>query len=171
MSVWLSASPVWSLISNLKWNSQTSVWCFSLLSQKWTVLWIRISIKLKGRIRICIKLKGRIRIRIKVISWIRIRINLQMTSQNVWNMSLFWHFFKVLIWAFIWKLGSGSASTRMVGYGSKWQAEARSGSASRWKEGSGSEPMWKVRSGSASMCCGSATLVDQDLDPRIHVSD
>jgi hypothetical protein len=25
-----------------------------------------------------------------------IRINLQMTSQNVWNMSLFEHFFKVL---------------------------------------------------------------------------
>ncbi len=45
-----------------------------------------------------------VRIRIKVISWIRIRIliNLQMTSQNVWNltmeycMSLFEHFFKVL---------------------------------------------------------------------------
>jgi hypothetical protein len=32
--------------------------------------------------------------RIKTISWIR--INLQMTSQNVWNMSLFEHFFKVL---------------------------------------------------------------------------
>ncbi len=28
---------------------------------------------------------------------IRIRINLQITSQNVWNMSLFEHFFKVLI--------------------------------------------------------------------------
>jgi hypothetical protein len=27
---------------------------------------------------------------------IRIRINLQMTSQNVWNVSLFEHFFKVL---------------------------------------------------------------------------
>jgi hypothetical protein len=27
---------------------------------------------------------------------IRIRINLQMTSLNVWNMSLFEHFFKVL---------------------------------------------------------------------------
>jgi hypothetical protein len=34
------------------------------------------------------------RLRIKVISWIR--INLQMTSQNVWNMSLFKHFLKVL---------------------------------------------------------------------------
>ncbi len=34
--------------------------------------------------------KIRIRIRIKVISWIR--INLQMTSQNVWNMSLFEQF-------------------------------------------------------------------------------
>ncbi len=40
--------------------------------------------------------EGRSRIHIKVISWIRIRINLQMTSQNVWNMSLFEHFFKVL---------------------------------------------------------------------------
>jgi hypothetical protein len=29
-------------------------------------------------------------------SWIRIRINFQMTSQNVRNMSLFEHFFKVL---------------------------------------------------------------------------
>ncbi len=50
-----------------------------------------------------IKLKGRIRIRIKVISWIRIRkrINLQMASQNVWNMSLFEHFFKVL--SLYWK--------------------------------------------------------------------
>jgi hypothetical protein len=44
----------------------------------------------------------RTRIRIKVISWIQIRIciNLQMTSQNVWNMeyrmSLYEHFFKGL---------------------------------------------------------------------------
>ncbi len=37
-----------------------------------------------------------IRIHIKVISWIRnpIRINLQMTRQNVWNMSLFELFFR-----------------------------------------------------------------------------
>ncbi len=49
-------------------------------------IWIRIRIKVKGMIRI--------RIRIKVIRWIR--INLQMTSQNVWKMSLFEHFFKVL---------------------------------------------------------------------------
>jgi hypothetical protein len=48
------------------------------------------------RIRIRIKLKGRICIRIKVIIWIRIHIKLQMTSQNVWNMSLFEYFFKVL---------------------------------------------------------------------------
>jgi hypothetical protein len=36
-------------------------------------------------------------VRIRVISCIRIRmrINLQITSQNVWNMSLFEHFFKV----------------------------------------------------------------------------
>jgi hypothetical protein len=41
----------------------------------------------------------KIRIRIKVISWIwngnGIRINLQMKSQNVWNMSLFSHFSRV----------------------------------------------------------------------------
>jgi hypothetical protein len=40
----------------------------------------------------------KIRIHIKVISWIpnriRVRINLRMTSQNVWNMSLFYHFFQ-----------------------------------------------------------------------------
>jgi hypothetical protein len=33
----------------------------------------------------------KIRIRIKVKSWIRIRIYLKMTSQNVWNLSLFEH--------------------------------------------------------------------------------
>jgi hypothetical protein len=53
---------------------------------------------LRMRIRISawifIKLKGRIRIRIKVKSWIRIRINLKMTRRNVWNVSLFEHFFK-----------------------------------------------------------------------------
>ncbi len=59
------------------------------------------------------QIKIQIRIRIKAISWIRnrirIRINLQMTSQNVRNMSLFEHFFKG--WAFIiWKLGFGSGS-------------------------------------------------------------
>jgi hypothetical protein len=37
-----------------------------------------------------------IRIHIKVISWIRIRINFQITSQNVWNMSLFEHLLNVL---------------------------------------------------------------------------
>ncbi len=54
------------------------------------VLWIWIRTKLKGRIWM----------RIKVISWVRIRIripiNLQMTSQNVWNTSLFEPFFKGL---------------------------------------------------------------------------
>jgi hypothetical protein len=42
------------------------------------------------------QIKIRIRIHIKVTSWIRnrIRINLQMTSQNVWIMSLFYHFFQ-----------------------------------------------------------------------------
>ncbi len=43
-----------------------------------------------------IKVKGRIRIRIKVTSRIRIRISLQIRNQNVWNMSLFEHFFKGL---------------------------------------------------------------------------
>ncbi len=49
-------------------------------------------------IRIKLKVRILIRIRIKMISWIRIRIciNFQMTSQNVWSMSLFEHFFKVL---------------------------------------------------------------------------
>ncbi len=49
------------------------------------------------------------------------RIFLQMTSQNVWNMSLYEHF---EVWVFIWKLGSGSGS-------GSW-------SASGWKVGSGS---------------------------------
>jgi hypothetical protein len=48
--------------------------------------WIQIE---KGRIRI--------RIHIEVICWIRIRINLQMTSQYVWNMSLFEHFFNKVL--------------------------------------------------------------------------
>ncbi len=69
-----------------------------------SLLWIRIRIIF------------RIRILIKVISWIRIRINLQITSQNVWNMSLFR--------AFIWELGSGSRS------GSGWKVVSGSVSAS-----------------------------------------
>jgi hypothetical protein len=62
------------------------------------------------------QLKIRIRIRI------RIRINLQMTRQQVWNMSLFEHCFKGLslyLEARIWiririrvKVGSGSASNK-----------------------------------------------------------
>jgi len=40
---------------------------------------------------------GRIRISIRVINWIRIRISLQMTSQSIWNMILFEHFFKFFI--------------------------------------------------------------------------
>ncbi len=86
-----------------------------------TVLWIRI----------------RIRIRIKVISWIRICINLQMTSQNVWNMSLFEHLNTFSrFWTCIW-LGSWSRSVSASA--SKWQAGTGSGSESKW--------------------CGSATLV------------
>jgi hypothetical protein len=42
------------------------------------------------------EIKIKIRIRIKVLSWIQNRINLQMTSQNVWNMRLFEHFFNGL---------------------------------------------------------------------------
>jgi hypothetical protein len=68
------------------------------------LLWFRIRIKLKVRIWIRIRIKVVSWIRIKVIGWIRIRINLQMTSRNVRNMSLFEHFF------FIKKLGYGSAS-------------------------------------------------------------
>ncbi len=43
----------------------------------------------------------------EVICWIwnRIHINLQIISQNVWNMSLFEHFLRV--WSFIWKIWSG----------------------------------------------------------------
>ncbi len=59
------------------------------------------------KIRICIRIC--IKIRIKVISWsrsrIQIRIILEMTSQNVWNMSLFSR-----VGAFIQKLGSESGS-------------------------------------------------------------
>ncbi len=86
------------------------------------VLWIRIPIRIQIRvelhhfgnldlhphqikirpwIRIWIRLWICIWIRIKVRCWIRnrirIRINLQKTSQNVWNMSLFEHLFKGLI--------------------------------------------------------------------------
>ncbi len=46
--------------------------------------------------QINIRIQIRIRIRIKVINWIRIRISFQMTSQIVWNMKLFEHFFKGL---------------------------------------------------------------------------
>ncbi len=64
-------------------------------SMLWTRIWIRI--KLKGRTRIRIRINARswirICIRIKVISWFRIRINLQMTSLNVWKMSLLENFF------------------------------------------------------------------------------
>ncbi len=62
----------------------------SLADYSWykAVLWMRI-----WWIRIKLKVRIRIRIRIKVISRIRIRIrtNLQMTSQNIWNMRLFEH--------------------------------------------------------------------------------
>ncbi len=64
----------------------------------------------------------------KFISWIWIRINLHMSSQNVWNMSLFEHFSKGFI--LFLKPGSGSKS------------------ASGWKVGSGSTS--RFTSGSAS---------------------
>ncbi len=53
-------------------------------------------IKIRIRIRIHIKVIVWIWVHIKVVDWIRIRINLQMTSKNVWNISLFEHFFKGL---------------------------------------------------------------------------
>ncbi len=76
------------------------------------VLWIRIRIKLKGRIRI------RIQIRINAISWSRIRINMQMTSQNVWKLRLFEHFFKVLSLYSRACPGSGTAAKRKAASGS-----------------------------------------------------
>jgi hypothetical protein len=71
---------------------------FSLYSRKRPFNQTIITNQRCGSARVRIKLKGRIRIRIKVISWIwiRVRINLQMTSQSVWDKSLFEHFFKVL---------------------------------------------------------------------------
>ncbi len=119
------------------------------------------------RIRQGLKLKGRIRIWINAISWIRIRIHisLQMTSQNVWQMSLFKHFFKVEPF---WKLGSRSASKWKERSGSawKWQAGSGSGSASKWRAGSGSGSAWKWRagSGSASRWCGSTELACLNLE-------
>ncbi len=113
---------------------------------------IRMRIKGKGwiRIRVPIKVASRIRIQIRILVTsriqIRIRINLQMTSQNVLNMSLFEHFSS--FWAFIWKLGSESAS--------KWQAGSRSGSASKWQAGSQSGSAWKWQAGSGS-ASGSAS--------------
>ncbi len=74
------------------------LWCLA------PVLQIRIRIDpLQTESRI------RVRIRIMVISWIRIRINLQITSKNVWSMSLFEHFFKVLSF-YLEASPSGSAS-------------------------------------------------------------
>ncbi len=73
-----------------------------------------ICIKLKGRTRIRISINARswirICIHIKVISWFQIRINLQMTSLNVWKMSLLENF--IFFWAFIW---SHLSETRKYG--------------------------------------------------------
>ncbi len=71
---------------------------FTYLIKKWVNIFLNLNKQCcgSGSAWIRIKLKGRIRIPIKVICWIRIQINFQMTSQNVWNMSLFEHFFKVL---------------------------------------------------------------------------
>jgi hypothetical protein len=52
------------------------------------VLWIWMRLRIIMDPHHIVKLKVRI--------WIRIRINLQMTSENVWNMSLFEQFFSVL---------------------------------------------------------------------------
>jgi hypothetical protein len=69
-----------------------------------------------GTAWIRIKLKGWIRIRIKVISWtlIWIRINLQMTSQNVRNMSIYENFFEVFNHSLEARIRSGSASASRI---------------------------------------------------------
>ncbi len=89
-----------TLIASLHWFiGVKGVKIVNFLGQLcYSVLWIRICIKLKDRIRnrihISIKVTSWIRIHIKVICRIRIRIDLQMTSQIVWNMSLFKYFFQ-----------------------------------------------------------------------------
>jgi hypothetical protein len=84
------------------------------------------------------QIKIRIRIRIKI------SINLQMTSQTVWNMSLFEHFFKGL------SLGSGS------GFGTASGWKVGSGSASASNKNPDLDPLQEF--GSASTWCGSTTL-------------
>jgi hypothetical protein len=92
------------------------------------VSWIRI------RIRIKVISWIRFRIRIKVISWIRILIILKMTSKNVWKMSLFEHFFKVLsLYLEVW-IRIRNRTKEKVGFASgcasalKWQAGSASAS-------------------------------------------
>jgi hypothetical protein len=65
-----------------------------------------------------------------VISWIRIRINLQMTSQNVCDMSLILHFFKgysLNLAARIWVRIHISVKSRIC-----IKLKSESGSASGW---------------------------------------
>jgi hypothetical protein len=52
-------------------------------------IWIRIRIKVKGRIQIRIKVTSRIRIRVKVTSRIRIRINVLRIRNNGWYLVAF----------------------------------------------------------------------------------
>ncbi len=91
-----------------------------------------------------------IRINIKVISWLRIRINIEMTSQTVWNMSLFEPFFKVLSLYLKARIRIRIRIKVKVGLGS--------GSASKWQSGSGSASKWKVGSGSATLATGYSTI-------------
>jgi hypothetical protein len=55
-------------------------------------VWIRMGTKVKSLLRICIRSKVISRIQNRILN----HINLQMTSQNVWIMSLIDHFFKGL---------------------------------------------------------------------------
>jgi hypothetical protein len=93
----VSVQPVYSGIHNhnstkivhpMKWVIQQKFLCFisSLLklyetirvkTESYVVLWIRIRIKMKGRIRIRIKLISWIRIITNVISWIRIKVKVR----------------------------------------------------------------------------------------------
>ncbi len=99
-----SNKKLWRRGGNLHASLQRKIFCFqhSRNPLGYQCCWSGsacIRIKLKGfiHIRICINVISwiRILIHIKVKSWIRILISLQMTSHNVWKMSLFKHFFKV----------------------------------------------------------------------------
>jgi hypothetical protein len=94
---------------NLQMTSQ-NVWDMSLFEPIFKVLSLYLEARIRFRIRIKVKGRSRIRIHIKVTCRIRIRINLQMTSQKVWNMSLFEPFLKVLSLYLEARIVSGSKS-------------------------------------------------------------